>query len=511
MTLEKISFELPATTDAERLLADLVGPAGLRVSRPRAIDEMYLDTRDGRLFRHGAALRVSLAEGRGTSICLSWNAVELRAALAKGTPQFVWQIRQEALREPLDALVADRQLRPLVRVRGQRVRLDRDGTQGAARLEVVIERCSVSAPTSSETIELPDRVSLRAGDAEELSRLVAALESTTGVSRAVPRIARALECAGVAIGSPPDPAAALRPGLEATLALRLVHRSLLDRILECRTLAVAAIDVEAVHDLRVAIRRTRAALGLVRGVYPEPERAHFRDEFGWLARATGEARDLDVFAAWLRRYGSTVPERVAAALQPLEARLRRDRTAEQTRLVERLGSERAQRLLAEWERALEISDRSAVAAAASGRIDRLVQARFAKALDKTRRLAAGLGARPAAQEIHRLRLAGKRARYLLELFTPLYPTELVEHLLPAFRALQDALGDYHDAALQERRVLEFSSYLEGDRGNAPTVLALGRLLSDLSHRQSEVLQALPDLLAAITGPTGPARVDTDSG
>lgn len=301
---------------------------------------------------------------------------------------------------------------------------------------------------------------------------------------------------GLEPGAPSAGPLALRPGMEALPALRLVHRGLLGRILECRALALAAVDVEALHDLRVAIRRTRAALGEMRGVYLEAESERFREEFGWLARATGPARDLDVFAEWLRHYASGAPDRIAEGLQSLDARLHRDRAGEQERLAELLESARAVRLLEHWERALESGDAMAGPRAATA-IETLVRARFEHALSRMRRRAAALGPHPAAEAIHRLRLAGKKARYLIDLFEPLHPQPVRERLSPSFRALQDALGDYHDAALQERRVLHFGDRPDRERGRAATTTALVRLRADLERRQAEVLQVLPALLAAV--------------
>src|SRR5690606_38574564 len=52
-------------------------------------------------------------------------------------------------------------------------------------------------------------------------------------------------------------------------------------------------DIEALHDMRVATRRIRAAMQAFRPWLP-PRFERFRAELGWVARALGEVRDLDV-------------------------------------------------------------------------------------------------------------------------------------------------------------------------------------------------------------------------
>jgi CHAD domain-containing protein len=277
-------------------------------------------------------------------------------------------------------------------------------------------------------------------------------------------------------------------------ALRIVHRELLARVLECRDLAGARIDPEAVHDLRVAIRRTRAALGQIRDVYVPEARTEHRAELGWLGRNTGEARDLDVFIEWLRGFEQGSSPRMAEALQPLLRHLVETRDAEQTRLTDLLSSDRCKRALERWSRFLAAPEGDVGGPAADRPIEELVLPRFDLALEKTRRRAAELGVLPDNAAIHRLRLAAKKARYLIDLFPALHTPDTLERLSPAFRAIQDALGDHHDAALQEQRVLRFAESLASERGNAPAVLALGRLVGELGRRQSAVRRRLPGLL-----------------
>ena len=55
------------------------------------------------------------------------------------------------------------------------------------------------------------------------------------------------------------------------------------------------VDTEFLHDLRIAIRRTRSALKLAGDALPGDLAARFRPEFKWIGDLTTPARDLDVY------------------------------------------------------------------------------------------------------------------------------------------------------------------------------------------------------------------------
>ena len=52
------------------------------------------------------------------------------------------------------------------------------------------------------------------------------------------------------------------------------------------------------------------------------------------------------------------------------------------------------------------------------------------------------------QALHELRKQGKELRYLLELFTSLYPAHVTKPMLRTLRALQEMLGRFQDREVQ---------------------------------------------------------------
>src|SRR4029079_2623050 len=85
------------------------------------------------------------------------------------------------------------------------------------------------------------------------------------------------------------------------------------------------IDTEVLHELRVAIRRSRSILGQGKQVLPSDVRDSFRDELRWLALLTGPLRDLDVYILEWDRYVAQLSPEGVGHLDPVLAHLREHR------------------------------------------------------------------------------------------------------------------------------------------------------------------------------------------
>ncbi|MBA4370732.1 MAG: hypothetical protein C0418_04030 [Coriobacteriaceae bacterium] len=202
--------------------------------------------------------------------------------------------------------------------------------------------------------------------------------------------------------------------------------------------AAGGRDMDAVHDMRVASRRLRAALTVFRPYLPAKGRKRWGRLARTITRSLGAVRDADVFIAEfsaLARNAKTADERVTLAY-----------------LLGRRHGERA-RDLAEMRRTLGSLDlaggRSALlrfAASARG-ADTPLHELAAEIL--TTRLAA-LGAHlpdaltpENAQVQHAMRISAKRLRYAVETLRPCFDASAGD-ILAVLRALQDALGEMHD-------------------------------------------------------------------
>src|SRR6202035_5729913 len=168
------------------------------------------------------------------------------------------------------------------------------------------------------------------------------------------------------------------------------------------------------HDLRVAVRRTRSAIKLLGEVLPADLARHYGAEFKWLGDLTTPTRDLDVH---LLRVGPMTAQLVAASPahpEPVRPFLVRRRAREFRRLAAALRGPRFRAITDDWRKALlEIRD--------AGAPRRRRPAAVTLAVSTTgrafRRIATQGGAiTPASppESLHDLRKRAKELRYLLE-------------------------------------------------------------------------------------------------
>ena len=245
---------------------------------------------------------------------------------------------------------------------------------------------------------------------------------------------------------------------------------------------VADTDVEFLHDLRVANRRTRTALSQIKGVLPASVMDPISLEFEWLGDVTGPCRELDVFLlALMSDYQPS--GNPCGALIPLENFLRDRRRREHSLVCAALQSERFHRLVENWQRFIETGDEEETRPTlASSPIVEVASPRIFKAYQRLRKRGAKTDIDPAAARLHQLRIDGKKLRYLLEFFSDLYPGTTIERFIKELKQLQDILGGFNDTEVQLTLIDEFK-----DQGNAPVeaLAAVSRLAETIKERQRQ--------------------------
>ena len=155
------------------------------------------------------------------------------------------------------------------------------------------------------------------------------------------------------------------------------------------------------------MRRSRTVQRQLARVFPALELPGFRTDFRWLQRATGEARDLDVYVLGFERLRAMVPEAVRADLAPLRQVLEHWRLTAHARWRGRCASRRTDELLDDWEMLLESlvelptddrPDATVPIGELAGQRIRKVYKRVVRMGDEDRRLEPGRGVPRAAQE-----------------------------------------------------------------------------------------------------------------
>ena len=309
--------------------------------------------------------------------------------------------------------------------------------------------------------------------------------------------------------SPAKVEVAVRYEQRADAAAAAVLRALLDVVGENVQGAITGTDPEYLHQLRVAVRRSRTVQRQFQGVFPALELAGFRAEFRWLQRATGTARDLDVH---LEDFGSL--RKLLAAeqrdeLAPLRTVLEQDRAQAGTQLSAVLRSRRLSELFEDWERLLEslvelgLDDRPD----ARRSIGSLTGERVTKVYKRMVKMGRAIDGDSPAADYHEVRKKGKELRYLLELFAArLFPGEAVDPLIASLKEMQDVLGRHQDREVQQETVRERVAAVGALPGGAAACMAMGVLTDRLAEDEQSARDAFQETFARFAAPDRRAAV-----
>ncbi|MCB1182965.1 CHAD domain-containing protein [bacterium] len=285
----------------------------------------------------------------------------------------------------------------------------------------------------------------------------------------VPAMARAgLEPGGYAKGFRLD----LDPRRSAGAAGAAIAMALVGRMRANRRGLEQDIDPEFLHDFRVATRRLRTWVAEARGLLP----ARLRDEATDLLRALGGAtnrlRDLDVFLQQRDDLVALLPADRHDEAELVFARAADARTLCRRELDARLADPHFLAVL-DWAAAHLGVEGAKPPKRARRRVGPEADRLLLRSYERLRARGDTLGPRPAAADLHRVRIAAKRHRYVVEFFASLYRADAVGAHLDRLRTLQDVLGAHNDAAMQRRELARL----------APDLAAADALTTALAARQ----------------------------
>ncbi|MGE0607098.1 MAG: CHAD domain-containing protein [Pirellulales bacterium] len=243
------------------------------------------------------------------------------------------------------------------------------------------------------------------------------------------------------------------PHQPLTAAARIALEARLSAVRQFLELAAAAetSQVEYVHQLRVWSRRAAAALNAFSTVLPTRRRQWLVHKLQHIRRAAGNARDCDVMLTQLsakpRRTPDDSADEVCRHVAELRDEAQRPIRRMQRRLSRRL-AKRAAKLLdrLKWRGkgrtpTFGAAAREQLAPAVTG---------FFEAAD---------GDLSDVASLHRFRIAGKRLRYVMELFAAAFPPAFREELYPLVEELQERLGEINDHAAAAARLQAWQTEL----------------------------------------------------
>lgn len=232
---------------------------------------------------------------------------------------------------------------------------------------------------------------------------------------------------------------------------------LLDAAAPARERLVTGADGEALHDFRVSLRRLRSLLRAHRDLLglPGKTRRRLRD----LADATGRARDLEVQLAWLRTAREGLSPRERSGQVWLRDRLEKGEQKARARLERGLERdfvrvETALRGLLLRRVAAPDPDGPSLGAACANL--------FARLCADLRQALGSIHSVDDQAEAHAARLSAKRLRYALETVADQVPDAAA--LVDQLRAVQDLLGEMHDADVLSSTIAEAAEKAGAEQG-----------------------------------------------
>jgi triphosphatase len=449
-----------------------------RTQQPPVTDELvstYYDTRDHRLLADGYSLRVRSARG---------EFVQTIKAAGDGLlarPEWEWRVEgprpdPALLAETTLAVSADdlAEIEPIFTVQVERTTFLVE--QATSRIELALDLGRIRRP---ETQDSADSVSvceieleLKQGSVADVFDLASEIEGRIPVRLGVlSKAERGFDLVrGKGLGVRKAETIRLSPDASAADAFRTIAHACLRQIRLNENVLLDRREMEAVHQMRVGVRRLRSALTLYSDMLSDGRLAGIKAELKRWSEPLGRARDLDVLLT------ETLPaERRGrpdeAGLLTLEKRLEGRRTDAYAALLRDLRSPEWRRFVLDlmfWINAGPWLSRpgrhrepgSAVTVAAS-------------VLDKRRRQFKKRGrdlADVSADERHQFRIAAKKLRYGSEFFSSLFAggksKKRRKALLAALEDLQGDLGTLNDAASAH-------AVLEREAGEAGTGGGLG--------------------------------------
>jgi CHAD domain-containing protein len=466
----------------------------------------WFDTFDWRLYRAGLDLEY-VAARRGGELHLTAEEPVCAQPVAGWQPSRP-HLPPDLPDGPLAARIADlawpRALLPVVTVSSTATVSKLLNEDGKTVARLLIEYASV-LPGGA----LPPRLTITEvrgylGQARRAARIVAL---TPGVEPATESVlADALRAIG---RRPGDYSNKVDAPITATMPAPRAAAAILLRLLDTIEVNVPGvlhdIDTEFLHDLRVAVRRTRSALKLFGDALTD-EVASFAAEFKWVGDLTTPTRDLDVHLLGFEETARTLRAAKPDDLEPFRDYLAQRRVRECRALARGLRSPRFTALMTQW--------RAVLTKLADGRRNASKDTAASLAAERTQRAFAKVAKRGAAitsasphESLHDLRKRCKELRYVLEFFAPLHDPAEYRKVIGDLKRLQDCLGEFQDTQVQIEEIQALAAAMLAANGApAATLLAMGEVTAGLAVRQLAARADFERRFAAFAGEDGQRRV-----
>lgn len=217
------------------------------------------------------------------------------------------------------------------------------------------------------------------------------------------------------------------------------------------------VDIEALHDMRVATRRMRAAFEVFSEAFdPGALKLHLKG-LRATGRALGQVRDLDVFMEEAQRFMATLPEGQSSGLDPLLYEWKNLREKTRDEMLAYLDSQN----YLDFKKKFNLFVNTPGAGAkpmladlpAPQKVNEIAPVFIYERLANVRAFESIIGI-ASVQELHALRIEFKKLRYTVEYFREVLGEE-AKLVINELKGLQDHLGELNDAQVASQLLQDF--------------------------------------------------------
>jgi len=279
----------------------------------------------------------------------------------------------------------------------------------------------------------------------------------------------------------------LNKGTSVEQVLTELVQHCLDHLQANEGVVLKTDSAEGVHQMRIALRRLRAALQLFKPSLPDDQYAWAVAEAKWLTAELSAARAWDVFAEQflvpvVRLYGAD------HSFDALMAAVEQAKQQSRQRARDAIGTERYTEFLLRltaWRYCPAWCDQALTDPTA--RLRDPVGEHYVKLLQKRDRQVRKRGrdiANLSEAALHDLRIAVKRLRYAVDFFEGFYPKKQAKAYRKHLASLQDSLGYLNDVAAADMLLRELAE--GGDQALPAPAWAYAGGLTVGWHRQTAI-------------------------
>jgi inorganic triphosphatase YgiF len=449
-----VEIELKFRAPAPKLKMLARGQTGGKIGERTESDLLstYFDTEKCTLKRRGLSLRIRQTGNKHIQTIKSapgaqFGRGEWETEIEGNTPDL-----SKIGGTPLEQLVSKkllRRLRPIFKTSVRRTTLPFRTKR--SEIELAVDRGKVVAGRRSSPIEELE-LELKKGHPNDLFRLAKTVEKQAQAelyfrTKSERGYDLAFRHSGHAVYAEPIE---LKRDMEAGEAFRIIGRSTV-RHFAANSDAVQNLEPEGIHQMRVGLRRLRAAISLFSHALPGRRTEKIKVELKWLTKELAPAREIDVFVKEKvsPAIGEVTPRRGGNAIKS-DFNARRAKARERARKA--LNSERCRVLLIdvlEWIEARPNDFRKQGSSPIGQFAVDMLHRRAKKLLKEGRDLE-----KLSAHERHRFRIRIKKIRYAVEFFESLFPSKRdrkqIARLSKHLKKIQDALGSLNDFVAHQK-------------------------------------------------------------